>query len=698
MEKSSVVATLALMFLMAGLVVAPTHVGQTVGSTARSAGPAPSSLPGAAPITATHASPAPMTTTFPRTVLVETFTGMWCPHCPAESRALYDLDQKTNHNVLTIGELHVCAFAPGSGPCLDNYVPTDNTSTIRGAFYNVCGFPDVFFDGQHDACGASNSQAQMENQYQDEINNASAIPGNVSISQSSSIVAGNVTDHVVVNSGITGSYNAVTYVLQNFDKANISAGGGMHDIAWIVVATLADHPVALTDGATTEFNATGVLGSTWNQVNLSVITLVQQNSTRIVENANMAPVTTLTAAVESNLTTLVSGTTSTITVHVVNSSTGTALSGATVTLSSDSGGSFSPASGTTASDGSFSSTYTAPTVASPETATLTAQVSATGYTGDSGTVVVVLNPIVLSTTPTGLAITPGDQQVALNWTTPAAGGAGVTYQVLRSTTEAGTYSSIGMATTTGFVDSELSSGQVYWYKVNAHGPTGISADTTAVRATGVSAVPLGLPAGVGWWFSIGSSNFSSPTNATLPLYLPDGQFAYSFGPDSYAFIASDAGAPVLVSGAPFSVDASFTPRYALLQGTVSPVTATVTVDGALLSVGSDGSFQQQLEAGTYALNVTSPGYQSNLSSVTLTPGNTTTVDVPLVKTPHSSGNLAPSSGGLTGDQMIEIAAAVAVVGVAAVLGGMMVLYGKGKKPGSGGKGPRSPPRAPRSES
>jgi len=53
----------------------------------------------------------------------------------------------------------VSAFAPGQGPCLDDYVPPDNTSTVRGGFYNVCGFPDVFFDGLYPSCGSTNNCA-----------------------------------------------------------------------------------------------------------------------------------------------------------------------------------------------------------------------------------------------------------------------------------------------------------------------------------------------------------------------------------------------------------------------------------------------------------------------------------------------------------------------------------------------------------
>ncbi|HEV2167202.1 MAG TPA: hypothetical protein VGS23_09565, partial [Thermoplasmata archaeon] len=369
------------------------------------------------------ASPTPLTT-FPRTVLVETFTAVWCIHCPAESSALFNIDRNTSRSVLDIAELHVCAYPAGSGPCLETYVPPDGTSDARGAYYSVCGFPDVFFDGQHPACGASNSMPQMMAQYNASINAAANIPGNVSIAQSAWISGGNVSEQSNITSGVTGSYNAITYLLEYIGKQNVSNGYGPHDLGWVVRETLHNHPVSLTDGSVTQVNAFGPLNATWNPHNLSVITFVQQNSTKIIENANMALVTSLSTSVSASRTSVVSGKTSEIAVQVTDPGTGMPVSGAQVNLSVTGGGNLTPLSGVTASNGSVWASYTAPHVTAAQTVVVSAQVTGAGSTFGSGSISLLIEPITVPSVPIGLTLSPGNAQVSLAWSAPLSGGAG----------------------------------------------------------------------------------------------------------------------------------------------------------------------------------------------------------------------------------------------------------------------------------
>lgn len=237
----------------------------------------------------TLAAPTPPTT-YPRTVLVEAFTGVWCHYCPNESQALYAIDEQQNHSVVAIAELHACGLAPPN--CLENYVPPDGTTDTRGAFYKIQGYPTVLFDGQHEAFGQQGStEAYSQNVYWDAIQNATKLPGNVSIGQAATFRLGAVTDHEVIRSGLTGSFNAVIYLVEYIGKQNVSNGYGPHSVGWVVRATLVNHPVELVAGEPTDLNGTVSLNSTWNSANLSTIAFVQDNSTRAVENTNMAPVT-----------------------------------------------------------------------------------------------------------------------------------------------------------------------------------------------------------------------------------------------------------------------------------------------------------------------------------------------------------------------------------------------------------------------
>jgi hypothetical protein len=692
MEKSGVAVVLVLAVMMVGFLYTPYSTNAAGGSAAPVSGPAVGFVPG--PVSS-HVAPdaqAPATT-YPRTVMIETFTAEWCKYCPGESQALNLIEHKTNKTVLDIAELHVCA---SESNCGDNYVPPDGISDARSTYYSICGFPDVFFDGVHSTCGAvGGSMPALESIYEEQIHNASVIPGNVSIAQTATVTSAGVTAYANITSGVTGVYRAITYLVEYINK-NDSSG---HVIDSVVRAGLVDQNVSLVAGATTEINGTGALRPAWNVHNLSVITFVQQNTTKVIENANMVAVSTMAANVTGSPAVVSSESNLTITVRVTNSTTGAVLPGAEVNLTSSNGGSLNPASGVTASNGTFTSTFTAPKVTSVETIVISAQVAKEGYMAGSGATSVVVNPVIAPSVPIGLTLTPENQSVVtLSWSPPASGGGGVTYHVYRSTTRAGSYSAIGVSKVATYTDDAMVSGQTYWYTVSAENLGGFSANTTAISASAVDAVSHGLPTSIGWWLSIDSIVLRSSTNASISVHLPNGVFPYEFGPDAYTFVAPEAFGNLTVAGAPAQIVASFTPRYALLQGTVSPTTATVTLNGAAMAV-ADGSFLEELTAGTYSLVVSATGYQTNSSSITLTPGNTTTLNVtlqPVSPGKTSNGTLTTSNGGMSGMEMGALLAVVAAIAIAVVIGVMMMARKRKGVPQqqTGGEGPQSSPPSP----
>lgn len=633
--------------------------GSTAGFSFWSAPAAPPHVAAASPASL-HVTPA---TTFPRTVVIESFTGVWCIHCPAESQALYSIDQSANPNLIAISELHTCAFAPGSGPCLDNFVPPDGTTATRGTFYNVCGYPDVFFDGQHDSCGATNSVPGMLNDYNDKIANASAVPGNVSVSQTASVSADGVSEFTNIQSGVTGSYNVVIYLMEYVDKLNQSVGYGPHDVLDVVRETLHNGPVNLVAGSTTQVSAHGLLNASWNTLNLSVVSLVQLNSSKAVQNANWAPVTTLLSSVTANQTNISSGGRAEITVHVTNSSTGASVEGAFVNISSDNGGLLSPSSGYTSASGDFVTNYTAGTVGSVVSVDLSAAVNATGYRGGTSTEAITVNPLFAPGVATGLVVSPGVGQIVLNWTAPTTGSGGVSYTIYEASSEAGTYAVVAQTSTTNYTATGLTPDLTVWFKVVASNVAGAAPSTAPVSAIPLTVVPSGLPAYTGWWISIGSQNFTSPLASSLGLFVPTGLLFFGFGAKSYAWLPDSAVVTEIQVGAsPQTLDLSFVARLATIQGTVDPLAANVTVNGAPLSVTS-GSFNWEGPAGTYFVNATAVGYASNSTQVLLTPGNTTPVTISLQATSSSPGT--SSSGG--DNSMILDLAIVGVIGVAVIV-------------------------------
>lgn len=87
--------------------------------------------------------------------------------------------------------------------------------------------------------------------------------------------------------------------------------------------------------------------------------------------------------------------------------------------------------------------------------------------------------------PDGLAATPGDNQVALNWTASTIGNP-TSYNVLRSTTSGSGYSVLttpGAQTTTSYNDTSAVNDMTYYYVVSAVNATGTSTNSTQTSAT-----------------------------------------------------------------------------------------------------------------------------------------------------------------------------------------------------------------------
>jgi hypothetical protein len=84
----------------------------------------------------------------------------------------------------------------------------------------------------------------------------------------------------------------------------------------------------------------------------------------------------------------------------------------------------------------------------------------------------------------GLAATGGINQVALTWNTQIGASS---FNVLRSTTSGGGFTSIGSSTTNGFTDTSVTDGTLYYYEVSASNGFGTSAGSSPVSAIPVVA-------------------------------------------------------------------------------------------------------------------------------------------------------------------------------------------------------------------
>lgn len=180
----------------------------------------------------------------------------------------------------------------------------------------------------------------------------------------------------------------------------------------------------------------------------------------------------------------------------------------------------------------------------------------------------------------------------------------------------------------------------------------------------------GLPAGTSWWVNA-SGLLVRGTGSTLNESLPNGTASYTAGA-SYLYLPDPADGSVEVYGgvaAPVSL--SFVVRPGYIVGTVAPTDAEVLVGGAEIAL-TQGSFNDSVAPGTYAVAVSAHGYVSQSRSVTVTAGNVSSVAFDLAMNssgPSGGSNSGTSSGGAPGPSTldVELAAGVAIVLVVAVV-------------------------------
>ena len=92
-------------------------------------------------------------------------------------------------------------------------------------------------------------------------------------------------------------------------------------------------------------------------------------------------------------------------------------------------------------------------------------------------------PVNVPSVPAGLQAIAGNAQVGLSWT--ASNGA-TSYNVKRSTTSGGPYTTVASPTTASYTDMGLTNGTAYYYVVSAVNSAGESANSTQVTATPVA--------------------------------------------------------------------------------------------------------------------------------------------------------------------------------------------------------------------
>jgi hypothetical protein len=208
-----------------------------------------------------------------RLVVVETVTATWCGACAKEAAAMHQIDAEFSKDQVAIAEWHD----------VDGWEPERQALNDRAALYGIKYIPDVIFDGQDMVVGAPDQQT-VHDWYKQNITKHMGIPGEVTITQSSSISG---TDYQV-DASIDAEQKSGTFTAYSLLVENVSVEDSGHWVDWVIRSQVLKQNVTLTAGQKTSVSGTKAVNATWKQDNLYFLTFVQDESTKVILNGNLA--------------------------------------------------------------------------------------------------------------------------------------------------------------------------------------------------------------------------------------------------------------------------------------------------------------------------------------------------------------------------------------------------------------------------
>jgi hypothetical protein len=220
----------------------------------------------------------------PRTVVLEEFTGTWCPPCTEASLALKEIESEYSRSELAIVEYHF-----GYGGQGDPYEPKDSTSQERYDFYggqaNV-GAPGAVFDGDSkNVINGASSVAEAKAKYKARIDAHLNVPAPVEVVAVAAYSGSAASLTLAANP--VGPLNRTDVVLRGTLVEDIGASHQGHWIGWVARATVLSEPKALTQSvsATAAFS----LDPSWKTERLAVVAYVQDAQDKTILQGRFEP-------------------------------------------------------------------------------------------------------------------------------------------------------------------------------------------------------------------------------------------------------------------------------------------------------------------------------------------------------------------------------------------------------------------------
>ena len=230
--------------------------------------------------------------------------------------------------------------------------------------------------------------------------------------------------------------------------------------------------------------------------------------------------------------------------------------------------------------------------------------------------------------PTGLSATPGNAQVQLSWNSSSEASS---YNVKRSTTSGGPYTTLASVAGTSFTNMGLTNGTQYFYVVSAVNANGESANSSQVSAT-----PL-------------AANFTLTAN---PSSLTINRGASGMSTITIARSGGFSASVTLSAGnLPSGVTATFSPASVTGASSVLTLTASSTAATSMMNVTITGAGGGLTRATTLMLTVNAPPtpditLSATPASLTVNRGASGTSTITITRSGGFTGSVAFSASGV----------------------------------------------------
>lgn len=171
----------------------------------------------------------------------------------------------------------------------------------------------------------------------------------------------------------------------------------------------------------------------------------------------------------------------------------------------------------------------------------------------------------------------------------------------------------------------------YSYKGN-----GFSNTTTYNPYYSLKFTEAGLPSGTTWTLKVNGTTHQVSGSSYTVAVLNNTSVNYDVFNTTLYYNNVGSGSQT-VKGSNITIEITYL-HFAYINGTVSPASSSVTVNGKPVSV-NNGSFSLAVAAGSYSVVVSSKGYNTYYSNFTVTPGEVKVVNATLTKQQATLGGL-----------------------------------------------------------